>query len=159
MKAAALGTVILMIAMTAWSLDGSSPESEKKDGLREVSHLLVAREIITASDPRYYGAKCDWNGTTGTDDTAAIQKAIDAIGSGKLVFPANHRCKITSSLFTLYPNNTSMHIEGVPSLKGKPSSGLVADPSAPAPFIPLVLAAGAVTIDGDRPDILYQVDS
>lgn len=28
-------------------------------------------------DPRWFGAKLDWNGTTGTDDTAALQAALD----------------------------------------------------------------------------------
>lgn len=28
-------------------------------------------------DPRWFGAKMDWNGTTGTDDTAALQAALD----------------------------------------------------------------------------------
>lgn len=28
-------------------------------------------------DPRWFGAKLDWNGTTGSDDTAALQAALD----------------------------------------------------------------------------------
>ena len=45
----------------------------------------------------HYGAKGDWNGTTGTDDTAAIQAAIDAVSAsglgGQVIF--TNRYKIT----------------------------------------------------------------
>lgn len=37
-------------------------------------------------DPRRYGAAGDWNGTTGTDDTAACQRAIDSAPEGGQVF-------------------------------------------------------------------------
>ena len=117
-------------------------------GTLQLTGNVTAQEVITSSDPRYYGAKCDWNGTTGTDDTAAIQTAINTIGGGDLVFPANHRCKISSSLYLLYPNNGSMRIKGTPALRGTPDSGLVADPHAATPFVPLVLAAGAANVDG-----------
>lgn len=55
-----------------------------------------------------FGAKCDWNGTTGTDDTTAINaaltyaKALPAAGSlarpFQLVSPKNHSCLITGPL-------------------------------------------------------------
>jgi hypothetical protein len=115
-----------------------------------VGTTLQASEAITSSDPRYYGAKCDWNGTTGTDDTAAIQTAVNTVCSGRLVFPPNKLCKITSSLLLLAPCNTGMHIVADPTLtlSGHGSSGIVADPAATSPFIPLVLAAGEVTLEG-----------
>jgi hypothetical protein len=59
---------------------------------------------------RSYGAKGDWNGSTGTDDTAAIQAAIDSLNTatgasetptgltgGIVVFPTG-KYKITSAL-------------------------------------------------------------
>lgn len=52
-------------------------------------------------DIRDYGAKCDWNGTTGTDDTAAIQAAFDAAAAatdGRVTVIIPGRCKITSAL-------------------------------------------------------------
>ena len=130
----------------------SGVSSDGASGLRMAGNL-TAVETITNSDPRYYGAKCDavvsGATVTGTDDTAAIQTAINAIGGGDLVFPANHRCKIiSSSLYVMYPNNTAMRIKGTPALTGTPDSGLVADPAASSPFIAVVFAAGSVNVDG-----------
>lgn len=47
-----------------------------------------------------FGAKGDWNGTTGTDDTVALQNAIDYAESikGVLVFGSNKKYRITDSL-------------------------------------------------------------
>lgn len=52
---------------------------------------------------QWFGAKGDWNGTTGTDDTAAIQAAIYyifSIGGGLVEFPQGfgRRWRITSTL-------------------------------------------------------------
>jgi hypothetical protein len=138
-------------ATTATNVNGGSVNATTGSfsGSVTVSSTLQAQEAITISDPRYYGAKCDWNGTTGTDDTAAMQTAINTIGSGDLIFPANHRCMISASLYLLYPNNQGMRIKGSPQLsKAPPTSGLVVNPLASAPFIPLILAGGAVNIDG-----------
>ncbi len=43
------------------------------------------------ADIRAYGAACNWNGSTGTDDTAALQAAITALGTagGKIFSPDN----------------------------------------------------------------------
>jgi hypothetical protein len=50
-------------------------------------------------DVRDYGAACDWNGSTGTDDTAAIQAAIDAAESGNIRrVLISGRCKITAPI-------------------------------------------------------------
>jgi hypothetical protein len=53
-------------------------------------------EVINVMD---YGAKCDWNGATGTDDTGAVQHTLD-LASGAhgrtVLIPA--RCKVTPPL-------------------------------------------------------------
>ena len=52
-------------------------------------------------DPRWFGFKGDWNGTTGTDDTAALQSAINWIpsnGTGAIKLPRNSNCLITAKL-------------------------------------------------------------
>lgn len=45
--------------------------------------LQKLRETVSAQD---FGAVADWNGSTGTDNSAAIQAAIDAIAEGTIVF-------------------------------------------------------------------------
>jgi hypothetical protein len=50
---------------------------------------------------KQFGAKCDYNGTTGTDDAAAIQSCINSIpasGCGTIRFPVNSNCLINSTL-------------------------------------------------------------
>lgn len=52
-------------------------------------------------DPRWFGAKGDWNGTTGTDDTAAIQAAINWIptnGTGTVKLARNANYSVTGAL-------------------------------------------------------------
>lgn len=50
-------------------------------------------------DPRYYGAKCDWNGTTGTDDHVAFQAALTAAtaANGALYLPSGVNACYTGS--------------------------------------------------------------
>lgn len=62
-----------------------------------------------ALNPRWFGAKGDWNGLSGTDDTAAIVAAIAAAGSGghvQLTFPGNYR--ITGVVEMTFPITISM---------------------------------------------------
>ena len=142
----------LSICVVFFTLFGTlivlSAQAAENNVLEDSMQSIMAREVVTSSDPRYYGAKCDWNGKTGTDDTAAIQKAINTIGQGQLVFPANKWCKVSSSLLLLAPANPGMHIQGAPNLADTQTSGIVADPAASSPFIPLVIAAKGVTVDG-----------
>ena len=47
-----------------------------------------------AMNPRWFGAKGDWNGSSGTDDTAALNAAIAAAGAGghvEITFPGKYR--------------------------------------------------------------------
>jgi hypothetical protein len=92
--------------------DGQGTElvAHKVSATGAVARMLRERlsEHISVRD---FGAKGDWNGTTGTDDTAAIQAAIDYVqgnssiasttagylGTQQLYFPAG-RYKITSPL-------------------------------------------------------------
>jgi hypothetical protein len=59
---------------------------------------------------RWFGAKADWNGTTGTDNTAAIQAAIDyAMDNGKgIVFIPAGLYKISGTLH-LFSTTLSLH--------------------------------------------------
>ncbi|MBP1988601.1 glycosyl hydrolase family 28-related protein [Paenibacillus eucommiae] len=54
-------------------------------------------DVIHVKD---FGAKCDWNGTTGTDDTAAFQAALNAASSAAsgLSVKFSGQAKITSKL-------------------------------------------------------------
>jgi hypothetical protein len=51
--------------------------------LTKVSYSMINGAVININD---YGAIGDWNGTTGTDNTAAIQAAIDALAQGGTLF-------------------------------------------------------------------------
>ena len=69
--------------------------------LTKVSFSMINGALINVLD---YGAVGDWNGTTGTDNTAAIQAAITAANQftdGATVFfpPGNYRVTNTINLF------------------------------------------------------------
>lgn len=69
---------------TATYLDGRLKKWEQKLLSHEADYL---KHKISVKD---FGAKGDWNGTTGTDDTISIQNAINylvSIGGGTLFFP------------------------------------------------------------------------
>jgi hypothetical protein len=63
--------------------------------LTKVSYSMINGSPVNVMD---FGAACDWNGTSGTDDTAAIQAAIDFCITNKrdMVIPGLSR--ITASL-------------------------------------------------------------
>ena len=50
--------------------------------------------------PHWFGAKGDWNETIGTDDTAAIQAAINSLPAhgGKILFPSGYKFRCASGL-------------------------------------------------------------
>jgi hypothetical protein len=51
------------------------------------------------ADPRRYGAAGNWNGTTGTNDTAAVQAAVNATPEGGcVILLAPHRLSTTVSI-------------------------------------------------------------
>jgi hypothetical protein len=75
--------------------------------LTKVSFSMIEGALINVLD---YGAVGDWNGTTGTDNTAAIQAAIDKANTytdGATVFfpPGNY--KVTSTL-TIFADRTGL---------------------------------------------------
>jgi len=52
-----------------------------------------ARDTVSVTD---FGALCDWNGTTGTDDTAAVQAAIDYCVANNVDLTVPRMCLITT---------------------------------------------------------------
>ncbi len=97
--------------------------------------LTVAGAVASPSLPvslLTLGAKCDGV----TDDTAAIQAAINATGGGTLQLPAS-KCLISAGLYTR-PANKGMIIKGMSSQYG--SSGFIAAPGVPA-FDALVIGS------------------
>ena len=50
--------------------------------------------------PHWFGAQGDWNEATGTDDTAAIQSAINSLPAfgGKILFPSGYKFRCASPL-------------------------------------------------------------
>lgn len=69
-----------------------------QSGTGAVSRTAQAkmRDVVSVKD---FGAVCDWNGSTGTDDTQAVQAAVTAAqtaGGGAIEIPG--RCKITAPM-------------------------------------------------------------
>ncbi len=83
-----------------------------------------------------FGAKCDWNGTSGTDDTAAIQAALNEAGGSTVQIPAAD-CLITRTLF-IYHEGTIL--KGISGQRGR--SRLVMKSGLPQLVDGLVVGAG-----------------
>ena len=78
--------------------------------------------LITAAPPEWFGAKADWNGTTGTNNTAFIQTTINALQQG-LVTLSEGTYMVNS---TLNINKSSVGIAGVNN--GSPNTAVIASP-------------------------------
>jgi hypothetical protein len=78
--------------------------------------------LITAAPPEWFGAKADWNGTTGTNNTAFIQTTINALQQG-LVTLSQGTYMVNS---TLNINKSSVGIAGVNN--GSPNTAVIASP-------------------------------
>lgn len=92
-----------------------------------------------------YGALC--NGVA--DDRIAIQAAIDAVGSGTLIFPL-HSCAVSSPGIYLYPANGGITLSGTASIPAgsyspttNPGGGLVAYAASPPTVLLTVFAQNA----------------
>jgi hypothetical protein len=61
--------------------------------------IMLANRAAFIVDPLDYGAACNWNGTSGTDDTVALQAAINkaATNNGEVDLPRTP-CKISAAL-------------------------------------------------------------
>ncbi len=57
-------------------------------------------QSISYMDARSFGAICNWTGTSGNDDTVALQSAVtSAIAAGRCVYiPANQTCHTTATI-------------------------------------------------------------
>lgn len=60
---------------------------------------FIGNNSVSVFNPAWWGTVGDWNGTTGTDDTAALQATIDAMQPRTaFVWPSRFRCKTTAPL-------------------------------------------------------------
>jgi hypothetical protein len=119
---AIFATTGMRISSSLSASSGHAPSSDPALSLDSLSSAPSTGHVDVTS----YGAKCDWNGSTGTDDTNAIQKAIDSLESrntfGALFLPVGSLCRITAPLL-LNSGFVSIFGQG-------PGSGFVADYSA-----------------------------
>lgn len=98
-------------------------------------------------DVRNFGAKCDWVGPgTGTDDTNAIQIAIDAtagndVKSGEVI--VSGPCRITQPI-KLHRKSITLRGIGLQGMGDPEAGGLVWDGPAGQPMIHLEDAVGCV---------------
>lgn len=95
---AALLFVTPVMAQTG-NLSGGSVKATDSTTAR----TLAERYSSERFDPMDWGAKCDWNGTTGTDDAMAINDMFTAIRalspkSFSVVTPGNRTCFIGSTI-------------------------------------------------------------
>lgn len=61
-----------------FAYDATDTTSADNGGTIIVASTKRFKRVFSGSiNTQWFGAKCDWNGTTGTNDTAAIQAAID----------------------------------------------------------------------------------
>jgi hypothetical protein len=94
----------------------------------------VASKLADTVSINDFGAACDWNGTSGTDNTTAIQTAITAVdagGGGSLLVPAA-ACAFSGTLKV--PN--TVRLEGVNSgIQNGSQLVYTGNPSAPTPAL------------------------
>ncbi|RPJ38904.1 MAG: hypothetical protein EHM35_03485 [Planctomycetaceae bacterium] len=82
------GDVFYWPTTTTGSTFNTTPFGRTFAGVADANHARPNLElgIINVKDHPYH-AKGDWNGTTGTDDTAAVDAAIVAAAGRKVLFP------------------------------------------------------------------------
>jgi hypothetical protein len=109
--------IIIVEAYNSTGVGGLYPGvfANGNDGLQMTS--LVIKDPWV--DVRAYGAKCDWNGTTGTDDSTAIQAAVTAVAGSQCVMLPK-MCGISSQI--TWPSNKAICLVG----NSSNTSGLVA---------------------------------
>jgi hypothetical protein len=98
--------------------DGGS-QVQSNDGKCWIAHFPV-----TGIDVREFGAACNWNGSSGTDDTTVIGKAesyVESIPGGRLYFP-----RLCVADVVVASNNVE-HDGNVPSAGAAGGGGLVAN--------------------------------
>jgi len=89
--AGALQTTLTKIAQ--WVIQ--TYQGVTQSGTGAVARTILGKIFEQPVSVKDFGAQCDWNGTTGTDDTAAIQAAINYVngkGGGKILIPGMSKC-------------------------------------------------------------------
>ncbi len=107
--------------------DSQSAAGDVRTNLMRLSRvlpmtLLVGAMTITSPfaptiNVMEFGAACNWNGTTGTDDSAAFNAALAALTRGKSLFiPGSaHGCRINSALAATGLSNVNIIGDGMGS--------------------------------------------
>jgi hypothetical protein len=79
---------------------------------------LASHKADIAISPLNYGAKGDWNGSTGTDDTIAMQNAINAACNSERTLQLSKKYRITGGLTATKPiniigigNNSGLYVD------------------------------------------------
>lgn len=94
-----------LTAIAQWVLQTYQGFTQSGAGVVARTAQDKLRESVSVAD---YGAKGDWNGTSGTDDTVAIQAAINAAAGGRIYLPPG-RYRITAALVI---NSATTTLEG-----------------------------------------------
>jgi len=117
-----------------WYFDGMGALTEDNTGTILVTADLkrFRRAFDGALRPEWFGAKGDFNGTSGTDDTVAIQKCINSIKTGTIIFSGKAYVINQTLVIPSFDANNSAEIvfkgEGKLSsngFKNQPNDGIV----------------------------------
>jgi len=120
--------------------------------LTKVTYSMI---VGAATNIKDFGAVGDWNGTTGTDDTAAIQAAIDyaAVNNLQVYIPGcapGKAYRLTSQLNITGVDSFSLFGDGISSLlfQDGAANGIVVDDSKHVLIENIGMQGGSTSLDG-----------
>lgn len=120
--------------------------------LTKVTYSMIVGASTNIKD---FGAVGDWNGSTGTDDTAAIQAAIDYAAANNLQvyipgLPPGKAYKLTAQLEITGVDSISIFGDGVSSLlfQAGAANGIVVDDSTHVLIENIGMQGGSTSLDG-----------